>query len=252
MRCPWCVLTGHKAGDTMLMWTFCAIVQFCIWALCSCGEEYRVVCVQIEKRILGMRMCFTQMSFRRRNAFPVNRDSESINSNWNKCDWHALTITSICWMDHHIYNIANIHISETTLVSLWWRLCFISWRDGFFCWLLNAPATCWCISGMDLRRQLYMLPRWDRNCRSNFVSQQSQYTDTGPTSPSADPIRADTWQASQRVAHFEVTGVTRSGKILGQAGIKPPVCLSRGGHLNQAHRQGFSRGTPVSSPPSSV
>ena len=28
---------------------------------------------------------------------------------------------------------------------------------GFF-WLLNVPATCECISGMDLHRQFYVLP----------------------------------------------------------------------------------------------
>ena len=35
------------------------------------------------------------------------------------------------------------------------------WRWGFtvyVCWLLNVPATCECISGMDLLRQFYMLP----------------------------------------------------------------------------------------------
>ena len=35
-------------------------------------------------------------------------------------------------------------------------------------WLLNAPATCGCISGTDLQRQFYVLPHWDRSCRSNF------------------------------------------------------------------------------------
>ena len=38
------------------------------------------------------------------------------------------------------------------------------------CWLLNVPATCQCISGMDLLRQLYVLPHWDTSCRSNFPS----------------------------------------------------------------------------------
>ena len=55
------------------------------------------------------------------------------------------------------------------------------------CWLLNAPATSYCISGTDLLRQWEVLPYLDRNCRSNFLP-QSQYTDTGPTSLSADPI----------------------------------------------------------------
>ena len=37
------------------------------------------------------------------------------------------------------------------------------------CWLLNVPATCQCISETDLLRQFYMLPHWDRSCRSNFL-----------------------------------------------------------------------------------
>ena len=37
------------------------------------------------------------------------------------------------------------------------------------CWLLNVPATCECISGMDLLRQFYVLPHWDRSCRSNIL-----------------------------------------------------------------------------------
>ena len=40
----------------------------------------------------------------------------------------------------------------------------------FVCWLLNIPATCECVSGTDLLRQFYMLPHWDRCCRSNFPS----------------------------------------------------------------------------------
>ena len=38
------------------------------------------------------------------------------------------------------------------------------------CWLLNVPATCKCISGTDLLRQFYVLPHWDRSCRSNSPS----------------------------------------------------------------------------------
>ena len=40
----------------------------------------------------------------------------------------------------------------------------------FVGWLVNAPATCECISGTDLLRQVYVLPHWDRSCRSNFPS----------------------------------------------------------------------------------
>ena len=35
--------------------------------------------------------------------------------------------------------------------------------------MLNVPATCLCISGTDLLRQFYVLPHWDRSCRSNFL-----------------------------------------------------------------------------------
>ena len=41
---------------------------------------------------------------------------------------------------------------------------------------------------------------------------QSQYTDTGPTSPSTDPTTPGAWQASHWSANFEVTGMTRPRK----------------------------------------
>ena len=46
-----------------------------------------------------------------------------------------------------------------------------------------------------------------------FYLTQSQYTDTGPTSPSADPITPGAWQGSHWSANFEVTGMTRPRKI---------------------------------------
>ena len=42
-----------------------------------------------------------------------------------------------------------------------------------------------------------------------FYLTQSQYTDTGPTSPSADPITPGAWQGSHWSANFQVTGMTR-------------------------------------------
>ena len=38
------------------------------------------------------------------------------------------------------------------------------------CWLLYVPATGECITGRDLLRRFYVLPHWDRSCRSNFPS----------------------------------------------------------------------------------
>ena len=42
-----------------------------------------------------------------------------------------------------------------------------------------------------------------------FHLTQSQCTDTGPTSPSADPITPGAWQGIHWTANFEVTGMTR-------------------------------------------
>ena len=46
-----------------------------------------------------------------------------------------------------------------------------------------------------------------------FYLTQSQNTDTGPTSPSADLVSPGSWQGSYWSANFEVTGMTRPGKI---------------------------------------
>ena len=60
-----------------------------------------------------------------------------------------------------------------------------------------------------------------------FHLTQSQYTDTGPTSPSADPISPGAWQGSHWSANFEVTGMTRSRKkIPAQAGFEPWIFRS--------------------------
>ena len=49
---------------------------------------------------------------------------------------------------------------------------------------------------------------------------QSQYTDTGPTSPSADPITPGAWQGSHWSANFEVTGMTGPRKNPVASGIR--------------------------------
>ena len=53
-----------------------------------------------------------------------------------------------------------------------------------------------------------------------FYLTQSQYTDTRPTSPSADPITPGAWQGSHWSANFEVTGMTRPRKNPGASGIR--------------------------------
>ena len=53
-----------------------------------------------------------------------------------------------------------------------------------------------------------------------FYLTQSQYTDTRPTSPSADPIMPGAWQGSHWSANFWVTGMTRPKKNPGASGIQ--------------------------------
>ena len=75
-----------------------------------------------------------------------------------------------------------------------------------------------------------------------FYRAQSQYTDTGPTSPSADPITPGAWQGRHWSANFEVTGMTRPGKIPAQAGFQPLIFHSRGGRLNHKANEAVKAG----------
>ena len=54
-----------------------------------------------------------------------------------------------------------------------------------------------------------------------FYLTQSQYTDTGPTSPSADPMMPGTWQGSHQSANFWATGMTQAGTSWRKWELKP-------------------------------
>ena len=53
-----------------------------------------------------------------------------------------------------------------------------------------------------------------------FYLTQSQHTDTGPTSPSAETITPGAWQGSRWSANFEVTGMPRPRKNPVASGIR--------------------------------
>ena len=53
-----------------------------------------------------------------------------------------------------------------------------------------------------------------------FHLTQSQYSDTGSTSPSTDPITPGAWQGSHWSANFSVTGMTPSRKNTGVSQIR--------------------------------
>ena len=97
--------------------------------------------------------------------------------------------------------------------------------------LLNIPATCECISGMNLLN--FMCCHSEKDVADQtFYLTQSQYTDTRPTSPSADPIMRGTSQGSHWSASFHVTGMTRPGEIPLQAGFETRIFRSQSGRLN--------------------
>ena len=76
-----------------------------------------------------------------------------------------------------------------------------------------------------------------------FYLTQSQYTDTGPTSPSADPITPGAWQGSHWSANFQVTGMTRPWKNLTASGIRTrDLPLSRRMPYPLGQRGGHRRG----------
>ena len=70
-----------------------------------------------------------------------------------------------------------------------------------------------------------------------FYLTQSQYIDTGPTSPSVDPITPGAWQGNLWSANFAVAGMTRPGKIPSQAGFELRTFRFRGGRLNHLAKE---------------
>ena len=89
--------------------------------------------------------------------------------------------------------------------------------------MLAMPATRQCISGMNLLRQLYLLqPTGTEAADQTFYLTQSQYADTGSTSPNADPIMPGAWQGSHWRDYSRVTGMPSPGKSwAAKAGFEP-------------------------------
>ena len=108
----------------------------------------------------------------------------------------------------------------------------LSARFVCFVGLLYVPATCECISGTDLLRHFTCCHTKIVVADQTFYLTQPQYTDTGPTSPCADPITPGAWQGSHSSANLSVTGMIRPGKIPSQARFEPGIFRSRGGRLN--------------------
>ena len=69
--------------------------------------------------------------------------------------------------------------------------------------LLNVPATCYSVSQGRICSDNFTCCHIEIEVADQtFYLTHSQYTDTGPTSPSADPVTPGAWQGSHRECQF--------------------------------------------------
>ena len=126
------------------------------------------------------------------------------------------------------------------------RICMLATCQGRIC-MLGMDLHVSNMLGTDLRVSNMSGPdvSQGRTCSDKFtcchteikVAEQtfyltrSRYTDTGPTSPSADPMTPDAWQGSHWGINFSVISMAPCGKRSRKN--RTQVCRSRGGRLNR-------------------
>ena len=120
---------------------------------------------------------------------------------------HALART-------HIHTDTHTHMLLLLLVGCLTSQQHASVSEGRIC---SDNFTC-CHTEIEVADQTFRLT-------------QSQYTDTGPTSPSTDPIMPGTCRVAAGVPIFKSLVWLDPEKIPGQAGFKPGIFCSRGGRL---------------------
>ena len=128
-----------------------------------------------------------------------------------------------CWFRDHAVGLMPFPFTPSWL------------RQLFVCWLLAC-----------LTSQQHASVSQGRICSDNstfchteieaadqtFYLTQSQYTNTRPTCPNADPKTPGAWQGSHWRANFFLSHWYDSTGLQAQAGIEPRVFRSRGGRLN--------------------
>ena len=163
-----------------------------------------------------------------------------------------MTFDTSCIYQEESYNIIcidlNINIQESEPSSCLRNLTpaiFFHRQSrhvrGSWCSIRQSPLICVIINIVEvgwfvgcLTSQQHASVSQGRICSDNFTCchtkievadptfhlTQSQYIDTGPTSPSADPITPGAWQGSHWSAIFLVTGMTRPRRNPGASGIR--------------------------------
>ena len=118
----------------------------------------------------------------------------------------AHTHTHTCACTLHTHTCTHTHIPTHTRTHTHTHTHIYIYiyieRERDVCWLVaDVPATCECISGTDLLNFMCCHTEIDV-ADQTFHLTQSQYTDTGPTSPSTDPIMPGASQGSHWSANF--------------------------------------------------
>ena len=105
-------------------------------------------------------------------------------------------------------------------------------RDAVFCWLDNVQQHASVSQG---RIRSILLAATLRQKLQVKLSTSPSHSILTPGRPVLQPPGA--WQGSHCGASFEVTGMTRPGKIPPQVGFDPPTFRSRGGRFNHYANQ---------------
>ena len=101
---------------------------------------------------------------------------------------HPLSVTVV--KEHYFFLVLPKFIQDLTMVL-------------FVGWLLNVPATGYSVSQGPICSDNFTCCHTEIGVADQtFYLTQSQYTDTGPTSPSADPIMPGAWQGYHWSVNF--------------------------------------------------
>ena len=119
-----------------------------------------------------------------------------------------------------------------------------SWSVAFCCLLVAKHPCNMLVYLRDGSAQTSVCAAWPRLKITDqiFYLTQTQYTGTGPTSPSTDLVTPNAWQGnhwSATLSLYKSLVLTRPGKIpTAQAGIELWIFCSRGGCLEPLGQQG--------------
>ena len=121
----------------------------------------------------------------------------------------------------HLHLWLYMYVSSVSMLPLLCICIYISVSSCIYVIsVLVSVSICWLVG--CLTSQQHACVSQGQTCSNNFTCchtevdvadqtfylTQPQYTDTRPTSPSADPIMPDAWQGSHRSASFQVTSMT--------------------------------------------